>query len=86
LQHGLGEAEELHTWVTDQDPVDTEILEGATTASGAVVMGRRLFDVVDGPYDWTEDMGTAPTRWARLRSRRHALGAAGRRLERELGL
>lgn len=56
-RHGLGDAEELHAWVTEQDPVDTEILERATAATGAVVMGRRLFDVVDGPDGWTEDMG-----------------------------
>jgi dihydrofolate reductase len=56
-QHGLGDAPELHTWVMEQDGVDTEILEGATAASGAVVMGRRLFDVVNGPDGWNEDMG-----------------------------
>src|SRR3954468_19921281 len=56
-QHGLGDAPELHTWVMEQDTVDTEILEGATAASGAVVMGRRLFDTVDAPHGWNEDMG-----------------------------
>jgi dihydrofolate reductase len=56
-EHGLGDAEELHTWVMQRDPVDTEILEKATAASGAVVMGRRLFDVVDSPSGWNEDMG-----------------------------
>ncbi|MGH9235440.1 MAG: dihydrofolate reductase family protein [Acidimicrobiales bacterium] len=56
-EHGLGDAEELHAWVTGQDPVDAEILERATAATGAVVMGRRLFDVVDGPGGWTQDMG-----------------------------
>ena len=55
--HGLGDAPELHTWVTEQDAVDTEILEQATAHSGAVVMGRRLFDVVDGPGGWNEEMG-----------------------------
>jgi dihydrofolate reductase len=55
--HGLGDAPELHTWVMEQDPVDTEILEGATAASGAVIMGRRLFDVVNGPDGWNEHMG-----------------------------
>ena len=55
--HGLGDAPELHAWVSEQDPVDTEILEGATAASGAVVMGRRLFDTVDGPHGWSKDMG-----------------------------
>jgi dihydrofolate reductase len=56
-QHGLGDAEELHAWVMDQDPVDTEILEGSTAATGAVVMGRRLFDVIDGPDGWNSEMG-----------------------------
>jgi dihydrofolate reductase len=55
--HGLGDAEELHAWVMEQDPVDSEILQRATAATGAVVMGRRLFDVVDGPNGWTEEMG-----------------------------
>jgi dihydrofolate reductase len=40
-----------------QDAVDTDILVQATAESGAVVMGRRLFDVVNGPDGWNEDMG-----------------------------
>ena len=56
-QHGLGEAPEHHTWVMQQDAVDTEILEQATGASGAVVMGRRLLDVVNSPDGWNKDMG-----------------------------
>jgi dihydrofolate reductase len=56
-QHGLGDAPELHTWVVQHDAVDTEILERATAQSGAVVMGRRLFDVVNGPDGWNEQMG-----------------------------
>ncbi|HTL86466.1 MAG TPA: dihydrofolate reductase family protein [Acidimicrobiia bacterium] len=56
-QHGLGNAPELHTWVMQQDAVDTEILEQATTQSGAVVMGRRLFDTVNAPDGWNKDMG-----------------------------
>jgi dihydrofolate reductase len=56
-QHGLGDAPELHAWVMQQDAVDTEILEQGTTQSGAVVMGRRLFDVVNSPDGWTKDMG-----------------------------
>jgi len=57
IEHGLGDAPELHAWVSEQDSVDTEILEGATAASGAVVMGRRLFDTIDGPDSWSKDMG-----------------------------
>jgi dihydrofolate reductase len=56
-QHGLGDVDELHTWVAEQDPVDTEILEQIAATTGAVVMGRRLFDIVDGPNGWTKDMG-----------------------------
>src|SRR3954470_14462432 len=56
-QHGLGDAPELHTWVMQQDAVDTEILEQATAESGAVVMGRRLFDIVNAPDGWNKDMG-----------------------------
>ena len=55
--------------------------------SGAVVMGRRLFDIVDGPGGWNERHGV------RRRSdgdaavlRRHPLAAADVRLERELGM
>ena len=56
-EHGLGDAPELHTWVMQQDAVDSEILEQATAHSGAVVMGRRLFDVIDGPDGWNDEMG-----------------------------
>ena len=56
-QHGLGDAAELHTWVMQQDAVDSEILEQSTAQSGAVVMGRRLFDVVNGPDGWNDEMG-----------------------------
>jgi len=57
VQHGLGDAPELHTWVMQQDAVDAEVLERATAESGAVVMGRRLFDTVDAPDGWSEEMG-----------------------------
>jgi len=56
-QHGLGDAPELHTWVMERDAVDADILEGATAASGAVVMGRRLFDTVNSPDGWNDKMG-----------------------------
>jgi len=57
IEHGLGDAPELHEWVWKQDPVDSAILEAATAASGAVVMGRRLFDTVDAPHGWSKDIG-----------------------------
>jgi dihydrofolate reductase len=40
-----------------RDAVDTEVLEQSTAASGAVVMGRRLFDIVNGPDGWNDEMG-----------------------------
>jgi dihydrofolate reductase len=86
-QHGAGDVDELQTWVIEQDPVDSEILERATAATGAVVMGRRLFDIVDAPGVWTEDMayGAQPTGalpfFVVTHSAPHDV-----RLERELGL
>lgn len=58
LEHGLGHGgEPLHTWVMEGNEVDAEVLKEAAEMSGAVVMGRRLFDVIDGPHGWNEDMG-----------------------------
>lgn len=59
LEHGLGRGgEPLHTWaISSDDPVDAEVLREATERSGAVVMGRRLFDIIDGPGGWSDDMG-----------------------------
>jgi hypothetical protein len=45
----------------EQDPIDTEILEQIAATTGAVVMGRRLFDIVDGPNGWTKDIGNETT-------------------------
>ena len=39
------------------DPLDAEILAHSTERSGAVVMGRNLFDVIDAPSGWSDDMG-----------------------------
>ncbi|MGH8974891.1 MAG: dihydrofolate reductase family protein [Acidimicrobiia bacterium] len=59
LEHGLGRGgEPLHTWaVESKDDVDTEILREAVESTGAVVMGRRLFEIVDGPHGWNDEMG-----------------------------
>ena len=61
-QHGLGDAPELHAWVTEQDAVDTEIPERASVQSGAVVIGRRLCEssTALGVGTWT--WGTARIR------------------------
>jgi dihydrofolate reductase len=59
LQHGLGlNAEGLHAWALDSDdPVDRGVLERHTAASGAVVMGRKTFDTVDGAGGWSDERG-----------------------------
>ena len=57
-EHGLGiGGEPIHAWVMEPDGVDTDVLREATEMSGAVVMGRRLFDVVDAPEGWNDEMG-----------------------------
>src|SRR3954471_9807883 len=57
--NGLGTGgEPLHEWVlASDDPVDAEVLARSTERSGAVVMGRNLFDVVDARNGWGDDMG-----------------------------
>ncbi|GAB2885383.1 dihydrofolate reductase family protein [Streptomyces mayteni] len=56
--NGLGTGgEALHTWAFSDDPDDRRILREATARSGAVVLGRRLFDIVDGPHGWNDETG-----------------------------
>jgi dihydrofolate reductase len=62
--NGLGTGgESLHTWVLDSDdPLNAEILAHSTERSGAVVMGRNLFDVIDAPSGWSDKMVDAVRR------------------------
>ncbi|ANF33481.1 DNA-binding protein [Leifsonia xyli] len=56
--NGLGDGgEALHRWVFAGDPADDRILKEGTERSGAVIMGRNLFDVIDGPGGWSDDLG-----------------------------
>lgn len=58
--HGLGVGgEALHAWVLEEprSPVDEVVLARSFEQTGAVVMGRRLYDVVDGPNGWNDDVG-----------------------------
>ncbi|MEV5802828.1 dihydrofolate reductase family protein [Streptomyces collinus] len=56
--NGLGTGgEALHTWAFSDHPDDRRLLREGTARSGAVVLGRRLFDVVDGPYGWDDTTG-----------------------------
>jgi dihydrofolate reductase len=56
--NGLGTGgEALHTWAFSDDPDDSRVLREATARSGAVILGRQLFDVVDGPNGWDDKTG-----------------------------
>ncbi len=58
LEHGLGiGGEALHQWAFSDDPVDAEQLRTGTERSGAVIMGRRLFDIIDSPQGWDDEVG-----------------------------
>lgn len=58
MEHGLGTGgEALHRWAFSDDPEDQRQLSEGTARSGAVVLGRRLFDIVDGPNGWNDDVG-----------------------------
>ncbi|RST17568.1 dihydrofolate reductase [Streptomyces sp. WAC05374] len=56
--NGLGTGgDALHTWAFSDDPDDRRVLREGTARSGAVVLGRRLFDLVDGPNGWDDRTG-----------------------------
>lgn len=58
VEHGLGiGGEPLHDWAFSGTPDDCGILDDMTARTGAVIMGRRTFDVVDGPNGWNESIG-----------------------------
>ena len=65
LAHGLGRGGEgLHTWALEPDAIDDEVLTETVDATGVVVMGRRLFDLIDSPHGWTDEMGYGAARAA----------------------
>jgi dihydrofolate reductase len=55
--NGLGDdGLELHNWaIGDREPGDIAVLEENTQATGAVLMGRNTFDVVDAPDGWNAE-------------------------------
>jgi hypothetical protein len=56
--NGLGTGgEALHTWTFSGDLGDRRVLREGTARSGAVVPGRHLFDVADGPKGWDDTSG-----------------------------
>lgn len=56
--HGLGTGgKALHTWAFSGDPDERRLLRDSTSHSGAVLLGRHLFDLVDGPGGWDDETG-----------------------------
>jgi dihydrofolate reductase len=62
VEHGLGVGgEPLHDWLASDDALDGQVFEETLQRAGAVVMGRNLFDFVDGPEGWSDELeGTPP--------------------------
>jgi dihydrofolate reductase len=58
LDNGLGDGgEALHSWVFEGNDEDRKVLDDAFEATGAVIQGRNLFDIIDGPQGWNDEMG-----------------------------
>jgi uncharacterized protein YndB with AHSA1/START domain/dihydrofolate reductase len=58
LDNGLGDGGEvLHTWAIDGDAADRAVLDDQFGRTGAVIQGRKLFDIIDGPHGWNDEMG-----------------------------
>jgi dihydrofolate reductase len=56
--NGLGDGGmALHNWVFDGTDADRAVLDAAFEATGAVVQGRNLFDIIDAPDGWSDEMG-----------------------------
>lgn len=61
--NGLGTGgRPIHAWAFSDDPDDARIMRESTERSGAVILGRNLFDVVDGPQAGTTRSATAPAK------------------------
>ncbi|ASO21739.1 uncharacterized protein YndB with AHSA1/START domain/dihydrofolate reductase [Actinoalloteichus hoggarensis] len=59
LEHGAGiGGEVLHDWVLRKQTAATaELIADIVARTGAVIMGRRTFDFVNGPHGWRDDLG-----------------------------
>jgi|SRR4051812_9978181 dihydrofolate reductase len=58
VELGLGVGGEgLHTWALQPDAIDRAVLEEGVDGTGVVIMGRRVFDVIDAPGGWNDEMG-----------------------------
>lgn len=62
LEHGLGQGGgAIQQWVfsSHNSLEDRHFLESAAERTGAVIMGRRTFDFIDGPNGWNDDVDYA---------------------------
>ena len=58
LGNGLGDGGmALHDWVFHGIAEDRAVLDAAFEGTGAVIQGRNLFDVIDGPGGWSDETG-----------------------------
>lgn len=58
IGNGLGDGgDPIHDWVFHGTDADRAVLDAAFASSGAVVQGRNLFDVIDAPDGWSDEMG-----------------------------
>ena len=58
LDNGMGTGGlALHEWAFSDDPDERRLLHEATGRAGAVILGRTLFDIVDAPGGWSEEVG-----------------------------
>ncbi|GAA1655584.1 dihydrofolate reductase family protein [Nonomuraea maheshkhaliensis] len=52
-EHQLGAGgEALHQWLRDPHPLDSELLAGMRDGAGAILMGRRSYDLAGGDGGW----------------------------------
>jgi dihydrofolate reductase len=57
----LGDGGEvLHRWLWDPDPGDAELLEGMAKDVGAILMGRRSYDLAEGDGGWGDGGPAGP--------------------------
>lgn len=65
---GLGDGGAgLHEWALGdtRTEADVDVLDRSVRETGAVLMGRRTFDIVDGPEGWDESIGYGADRGGR---------------------
>jgi dihydrofolate reductase len=58
IGNGLGDGGmALHDWIFHGNSEDRAILDASFETTGAVIQGRNLFDIIDAPGGWSDEMG-----------------------------